>query len=84
MYYIYIKIPHAIVILLLAQDLDTLLRKWKCKIKRMNIRCIIQTKEQRNNDNEQRGKTHGVGIQAIKCEKTRSRFQLVDVLLMKL
>lgn len=50
----------------------------------MNIRCIIQTKEQRNNDNEQRGKTHGVGIQAIKCEKNRSRFQPVGVLLMKL
>lgn len=50
----------------------------------MNTRCIIQTKEQRNNDNEQRGKTHGVGIQAIKCEMTRNRFQLVGAFLMKL
>lgn len=50
----------------------------------MNTRCIIQTKEQRNNVNEQRGKTHGVEIQAIKCEKTRNRFQLVGAFLMKL
>lgn len=49
----------------------------------MNTRCIIQTKEYRNNDNEQKGKTHSGEIQAIKCEKTRNRFQLAHAILMK-
>lgn len=41
-------------------------------------------KKQGNNDNEQRGKTYSGGIQAIKCEKTRNRFQLAHAFLMKL